>query len=80
MDNVGPSEKCGLLQAVAPKRRMIKNCKGKTPLFGKYNLEEQSGYYQEQVNLKSGGYIIINPTEAMITIDINSGQASTSET
>ncbi len=32
--------------------------------------------YQDRVELKSGGYLIINPTEAMITIDVNSGRGS----
>jgi ribonuclease E len=40
-------------------------------------LEEQIRViYQERVEIKSGGYIIINPTEAMITIDVNSGRGS----
>jgi ribonuclease E len=40
-------------------------------------LEEQIGViYRERVEMKSGGYIIINPTEAMITIDVNSGRGS----
>ncbi len=65
-------------KAVAPRNvRMIKLYKEKIPLFDKYNLEEQIRIiYQERVNLKSGGYVIINPTEAMITIDVNSGRAS----
>ncbi len=65
-------------KAVAPRNvRMIKLYKEKIPLFDKYNLEEQIRIiYQQRVNLKSGGYVIISPTEAMITIDVNSGRAS----
>jgi ribonuclease E len=57
--------------------KIIKNYKEKTPIFEKYRLEEQIRViYQERVDLKSGGYLIINPTEAMITIDVNSGRGS----
>ena len=65
-------------KTVAPRNvKMIKLHKEKTPLFDRYNLEEQiDKVYRERVDLKSGGYIIINPTEAMITIDVNSGRAS----
>lgn len=65
-------------KAVVPRiLKLIKLYKEKTPLFDKYQLEDQIRViYQERVELKSGGYIIINPTEAMITIDVNSGRAS----
>ncbi|MCX7982365.1 MAG: Rne/Rng family ribonuclease [Syntrophales bacterium] len=60
--------------------RVAKNIKlyrEKVPIFEKYNLEDQIRViYQERVDLKSGGYIVINPTEAMTTIDVNSGRAS----
>ena len=66
------------LKAVAPRHlRILKNYKDKIPIFERYELEEQIRViYQERVELKSGGYIIINPTEAMITIDVNSGRGS----
>ena len=79
VDNVDTFRKMrAYCKAVAPRNvRMIKLYKEKIPLFDKYNLEEQIRIiYQERVNLKSGGYVIINPTEAMITIDVNSGRAS----
>jgi len=65
-------------KAVAPRNvRMIKLHKDKTPIFDRYHLEDQIRViYQERVDLKSGGYLIINPTEAMITIDVNSGRGS----
>ena len=65
-------------KAVAPRNvKMIKLDKEKTPIFDKYQLEDQIRViYQEQVEMKSGGYLIINPTEAMITIDVNSGRGS----
>ncbi|HUH67135.1 MAG TPA: Rne/Rng family ribonuclease [Syntrophales bacterium] len=65
-------------KAVVPRIvKLIKLYKEKTPLFDKYRLEDQIRViYQDRVELKSGGYIIINPTEAMTTIDVNSGRAS----
>jgi ribonuclease E len=57
--------------------KMISHYKENIPLFDRFQLEEQVRViYQERVDLKSGGYIIINPTEAMITIDVNSGRGS----
>jgi ribonuclease E len=66
------------LKAVAPRNlRILKQYKEKVPIFDRFELEEQIRViYQERVELKSGGYIIINPTEAMITIDVNSGRGS----
>lgn len=47
------------------------------PLFQRYGVEEQlSAMYQPVVQLKSGGYIVINPTEALVSIDINSGRST----
>ena len=49
----------------------------KTPIFSKYGVEEQlSSLYQPIAPLSSGGYIVINPTEALISIDVNSGRAT----
>jgi ribonuclease E len=66
------------LKAVAPRHlRMLKQYKEKVPIFERFDLEDQIRLiYQERVELKSGGYVIINPTEAMITIDVNSGRGS----
>ncbi len=66
------------LKAVAPRHlRILKQYKERVPIFERHELEEQiREIYQERVELKSGGYIIINPTEAMITIDVNSGRGS----
>jgi len=66
------------LKAVTPRQlKLVKHYKENVPLFEKFQLEDQIRViYQERVELKSGGYIVINPTEAMITIDVNSGRAS----
>jgi ribonuclease E len=48
---------------------------GKSPLFHKYNIEREIERIQsKRVELKSGGSLIIEPTEAMVTIDVNSGR------
>ena len=47
------------------------------PLFFRYQVEKQiDEIYSINVRLKSGGYIVINPTEALISIDVNSGKAT----
>ncbi len=47
------------------------------PLFHAYNIEDQlNSMYDHTVKLRSGGYIVINPTEALISIDVNSGRST----
>ena len=47
------------------------------PLFFRYNVEKQiDQLYNPVVQLRSGGYIVINPTEALVSIDVNSGRAT----
>jgi len=47
------------------------------PLFFRYNVEKQiDQLYNPTVQLRSGGYIVINPTEALVSIDVNSGRAT----
>ena len=47
------------------------------PLFQRFGVEDQlSQMYQPVVQLKSGGYLVINPTEALVSIDINSGRST----
>ncbi len=49
--------------------------KGKTPLFHKYNIEEEISKAQvRRVELKGGGSIVIEQTEALVAIDVNSGR------
>ncbi len=48
-----------------------------TPVFQRYGIEDQlNAMYQPVVQLKSGGYLVINPTEALVSIDINSGRST----
>ncbi|WP_127090413.1 Rne/Rng family ribonuclease [Aquabacter cavernae] len=47
------------------------------PIFAKYGVEAQlDAMFSPVVQLKSGGYIVINPTEALVSIDVNSGRAT----
>jgi ribonuclease E len=47
------------------------------PLFQRFGVEGQlAAMYQPVVQLKSGGYLVINPTEALVSIDINSGRST----
>jgi ribonuclease E len=47
------------------------------PLFAKFNVESQlDQMFSPQVTLPSGGYLVINPTEALVSIDVNSGRST----
>jgi ribonuclease E len=47
------------------------------PLLHRYRIEEQfASMHEPTVQLKSGGYIVINQTEALVAIDVNSGRAT----
>ena len=55
----------------------IKQYRGKTPLFAKHNIESQlDAMFSPNVDLKSGGQIVINQTEALVAIDVNSGKST----
>ena len=55
----------------------IKKYRGKVPLFHDANIEKDlNNIFEPTVKLKSGGYLVINPTEALVAIDINSGQST----
>jgi len=56
--------------------KKIKKYREKVPLFFKENIEEKlNQIYNSEIKLKSGGYLVINPTEALVSIDINSGSS-----
>lgn len=53
---------------------------GKEPLFHKYNLEKEIAQIQQRtVPLRGGGSIVIDPTEALVAIDVNSGSFRTDD-
>ena len=57
--------------------RRVKQYADPVPLFQRYGVEDQlSAMYHPVVQLKSGGYLVINPTEALVSIDINSGRST----
>jgi len=56
--------------------KKIRKYREKIPLFFKENIEEKlNQIYDSEIKLKSGGYLVINPTEALVSIDINSGSS-----
>lgn len=66
------------VRIISPKhQRLVKLYKGEAPLFNKFHLEEQiDQLFQKKVPLKSGGYLVIDTTEALVAIDVNSGKAT----
>jgi len=51
--------------------------KDKQPLFQKFQVEQQlDSMFNPTVTLRSGGYVVINPTEALVSIDVNSGRST----
>ena len=66
------------MKELMPKNvRNIKKYRGKIPLFHYANIEKEiNNIFEPTVKLKSGGYLVINPTEALVAIDINSGQST----
>ena len=54
----------------------IKKYRGKVPLFHEVGIEKSlNQIFEPTVKLKSGGYLVLSPTEALVAIDINSGQS-----
>ncbi len=66
------------MQIISPKQtQSVKLYKGTRPLFTKFQLEEQiASIFENRVPLKSGGSIVIDQTEALVAIDVNSGKAT----
>ena len=57
--------------------KRVKQYTERVPLFRRHQVEEQlDKMHMPQVTLKSGGSIVINPTEALVAIDVNSGRAT----
>jgi len=55
----------------------VKEYKNKVPIFAKHEVEQELiKMFDTTVHLKSGGYLVINPTEALVAIDVNSGSAT----
>lgn len=74
LDNVN-----AFIEQLPPKQRAIKvrMHQSSKPIFNQFNVEEQiESIYRPQVTLPSGGSIVIDPTEALVAIDVNSGRTS----
>ena len=56
--------------------KKVKKYRGKVPLFINENIEQKlNQIFESEIKLNSGGYLVINPTEALVSIDINSGSS-----
>ncbi len=56
--------------------KKVKKYRGKVPLFIQENIEQKlNQIFDSEIKLKSGGYLVINPNEALVSIDINSGSS-----
>jgi ribonuclease E len=69
----------GFVELLPPKQRTVKVKlhRGARPIFNQYSVEDQiESIYQPRVNLPSGGSIVIDQTEALVAIDVNSGSTS----
>ena len=56
--------------------KKIKKYRGKNPLFIEEGIEQKlNQIFESEIKLNSGGYLVINPTEALVSIDINSGSS-----
>ena len=76
--NEGYQKAKKFMKELIPKNvKFIKKYRGKIPLFHDSGIEKElNKIFEPVVKLKSGGYIVINPTEALVAIDINSGQST----
>ncbi len=64
-----------LMPSHAKKVQLFKD--DKMPLYQRYQVEPQlDAMHSSTVRLRSGGYIVLNPTEALVAIDVNSGKAT----
>ena len=75
--NEGYQKAKNFMKLIMPKDvKKIKKYRDKIPLFFKENIEQKlNEIFETQVKLKSGGYLVINPTEALVSIDVNSGKS-----
>ena len=75
--NEGYQKAKNFMKLIMPKHvKKIKKYRDKIPLFLKENIESKlNEIFESQVKLASGGYLVINPTEALVSIDVNSGKS-----
>ncbi len=75
--NEGYKKAQNFLKMMMPSHlKRIKKYRGKTPLFIEKGIEQKlNQIFESEIKLSSGGYLVINPTEALVSIDINSGSS-----
>jgi len=75
--NEGYQKAKNYMKLVMPSNvKKIKKYRDKVPLFFKEKIESKLfEIFETEVKLKSGGYLVINPTEALVSIDVNSGSS-----
>ncbi len=75
--NEGYQKAKNYMKLVMPSNvKKIKKYRDKVPLFFKEKIESKLyEIFETEVKLKSGGYLVINPTEALVSIDVNSGKS-----
>tara|TARA_B100000678_G_scaffold80262_1_gene66629 strand:- start:739 stop:2499 length:1761 start_codon:yes stop_codon:yes gene_type:complete len=75
--NEGYQKTKNYMKLIMPKHlKKIKKYRDKIPLFFKENIEQKlNEIFESKVKLSSGGYLVINPTEALVSIDVNSGRS-----
>ena len=75
--NEGYQKAKSFIKELIPKSaKFLQKHKSKIPLFHEAGIEKElNNIFDPVVKLKSGGYLVINPTEALVAIDINSGQS-----
>ncbi len=75
--NEGYQKTKSYMKIMMPKElKKVKKYREKVPLFFKENIEKKLfEIFKSEVKLNSGGYLVINPTEALVSIDVNSGKS-----
>ena len=75
--NEGYQKAKNYMKLMMPKHlKKVKKYRDKVPLFFKENIEKKLfEIFKSEVKLNSGGYLVINPTEALVSIDVNSGKS-----
>ena len=75
--NEGYQKAKNYMKLMMPKQlKKVKKYRDKIPLFFKENIEKKLfEIFKSEVKLNSGGYLVINPTEALVSIDVNSGKS-----
>ncbi len=76
-DDAYKSAKAFIKMLMPSHSKNVKNYKDPVPLYLRYEVEKQiENSLQSVVQLKSGGYLVIHPTEALVSVDVNSGRST----